>query len=96
MKSMYKKLEGILVLEKRWGEEEKNFFGHVWKSPVPSKVMTISWKLFLDRIPTRSNLIRRNAIPSTVSPLCVLCDSMEKNELLITKLVFIFVTHQLS
>jgi hypothetical protein len=31
----------------------------VWKSWAPSKVIVFSWQLLLDRIPSRSNLIRR-------------------------------------
>jgi len=31
----------------------------IWKSWAPPKVIVFSWQLLLDRIPTRSNLVRR-------------------------------------
>ncbi|GJR02333.1 RNA-directed DNA polymerase, eukaryota [Tanacetum coccineum] len=42
-----------------------------WVKSVPNKVNVFAWKLCLDRLPTRSNLARRNVfIPSLVCPLC--------------------------
>ena len=32
--------------------------GRVWKSWAPSKVVVFSWKLILDKIPSRRNLVR--------------------------------------
>ena len=43
------------------------------------KVVAFSWKLLLDRIPTRSNLSRRNCLPPDMSTLCVLCGSSEES-----------------
>jgi len=73
VKSMYAKLEGMLILEDSWSEDELLVFKHIWKSPAPSKVVAFSWKLLLDRIPTRLNLRRRNALPQEVSLTCVMC-----------------------
>nr|GFA30764.1 RNA-directed DNA polymerase, eukaryota [Tanacetum cinerariifolium] len=42
-----------------------------WIKSIPIKVNVFAWKLFLDRLPTRSNLARRNVlIPSLACPLC--------------------------
>nr|GEY62063.1 hypothetical protein [Tanacetum cinerariifolium] len=42
-----------------------------WIMCIPIKVNIFAWKLFLDRLPTRSNLARRNvSIPSLACPLC--------------------------
>nr|GEV07607.1 RNA-directed DNA polymerase, eukaryota [Tanacetum cinerariifolium] len=42
-----------------------------WIKSIPIKVNVFAWKLFLDRLPTRSNLARRNvSIPSLACPLC--------------------------
>lgn len=49
-------------------------FGQVWKSPAPSKVVALSWKLLLNRIPTRLNLAYRNVLPHNANLHCVLCD----------------------
>ncbi|GJS50684.1 RNA-directed DNA polymerase, eukaryota [Tanacetum coccineum] len=41
-----------------------------WVKSVPIKVNVFAWKLFLDRIPTRLNLARRNVyVPSLDCPL---------------------------
>nr|GEV04423.1 RNA-directed DNA polymerase, eukaryota [Tanacetum cinerariifolium] len=48
----------------RWIKSKK-------KNSIPIKVNVFAWKLFLDRLPTRSNLARRNVlIPSLACPLC--------------------------
>ncbi|GJT52968.1 RNA-directed DNA polymerase, eukaryota [Tanacetum coccineum] len=42
-----------------------------WIKSIPIKVNVFAWKLFLDRLPTRSNLARRNVnVPSLECPLC--------------------------
>nr|GEV22641.1 RNA-directed DNA polymerase, eukaryota [Tanacetum cinerariifolium] len=43
-----------------------------WIKSIPIKVNVFVWKLYLDRLPTRSNLIRRNILVSDV--VCPLCD----------------------
>nr|GEX06703.1 hypothetical protein [Tanacetum cinerariifolium] len=43
----------------------------LWIKSIPIKVNVFAWKLFLDRLPTRSNLAQRNvSIPSLACPLC--------------------------
>lgn len=73
VKSMYTKLEGLLIVENDWGVEEVRVFNQLWKSPAPTKVVGFSWRMLLNRIPTRENLYRRNALPQDVSTLCVMC-----------------------
>ena len=36
---------------------------NVWHKLVPSKVGLFAWRLLQDKVPTRANLVRRNAIP---------------------------------
>lgn len=50
--SMYKVLEGLLILEDGLNPVEEEVFGYLWKSPAPSKVVAFSWKLLRNRIPT--------------------------------------------
>jgi len=64
----------MLVLENYWGLEAMRVFHQLWKSPAPSKVVALSWKMLLDRVPTRANLSRCNALPPDISLRCVLCD----------------------
>jgi hypothetical protein len=61
--SMYNKLEVVAGTGNDWGFEEKRVFSQVWKSPAPSKVVALSWRSLLNRIPTRLNLVHRHALP---------------------------------
>jgi hypothetical protein len=66
-------------VEEILGEEENRAFGQIWKSPAPSKVVALSWKGLLDRIPTGLNLARGNVLAPTMSLLCVLCNNDEES-----------------
>jgi len=65
--SLYKKLEVFSAHDDDTGEEERRVFVQLWKSPAPSKVVALSWKALLNRIPTIVNLHRRHAIPLTAN-----------------------------
>ncbi|XP_024626859.1 uncharacterized protein [Medicago truncatula] len=54
VKSAYEKLVSLVLIEDLWREEEKLVFSQVWKSPTPLKVVAFSWKLLLDRLPTKN------------------------------------------
>jgi len=69
VKSSCGKLEGMVLREDLWSEEDKSVFSKLWKSPAPSKVVAFSWKLLHDRIPTRANLAVRNVLPSETKGL---------------------------
>jgi len=56
VKSMYGKLEGLMVRVDNRTEDEKRVFRQIWKSRAPSKAADFSWKLLLDWIPTRINI----------------------------------------
>jgi len=42
-------------------------------------VVALSWKGLLDRIPTRENLVRRNALVPNTSLLCVFCNEVDES-----------------
>lgn len=65
--------------EDNLGEEANRVFGQIWKSPAPSKVIALSWKGLLDRIPTRTNLARRNVLEPSASLLCALCNDVDES-----------------
>lgn len=46
-----------------------------------SKVVVFSWKVLINRIPTRDNLALRNVLVPETSNLCVLCDMKEESSL---------------
>lgn len=73
VKYMYGKLEGLMVREDNHTEDEKRVFRQIWKSRAPSKVVDFSWKLLLDRIPTRINLHKINLLPMESAITCVWC-----------------------
>ncbi|GJU98501.1 RNA-directed DNA polymerase, eukaryota [Tanacetum coccineum] len=61
-------LEPVILsnMEDRWGKTNSDGV-----KSVPIKVNVFAWKLFLDRLPTRLNLARRNVyVPSLDCPLC--------------------------
>jgi hypothetical protein len=62
VKSLYVTLERILLPQNNLTHFECFAFNSIWKSAVPSKVSALAWQLFLDRIPTKSNLCRRGII----------------------------------
>lgn len=75
VKSMYSKLETMMVTVANSQGVERRVFLQIWMSKVPSKVVVFSWKLLHDRIPTKTNLAIRNALPADSSQVCVLCNS---------------------
>lgn len=80
VRSMYKKLVMVMIPTEAKGVEELKVFSQIWKSPAPSKVVAFSWKVLLNRIPTRINLSRRNVVPPNASLNCVLCGEAGETE----------------
>jgi hypothetical protein len=78
VKSMYEKLQGLMLVDEMVAEDEKLVFSQIWKSPAPLKVVAFSCRLLLDRIPTRVNLQVRNVLPLEAPLACVLCESGEE------------------
>jgi hypothetical protein len=72
VKSTYVFLDHLAVGGATRSSLESFAFKFIWKSGVPSKVTALSWKLLLDRIPTRDNLHSRGIITVEDSrcPLC--------------------------
>jgi hypothetical protein len=55
-------------------EFELKNFSNLWESPASSKVVMFSWQLFLNRIPTKDNLLVRGVLPQASGGRCVWCD----------------------
>ena len=52
-------------------DNEVQDFEELWKLKIPPKVVVFAWRLFRDRLPTKSNLTRRNvALNDTYCPFC--------------------------
>jgi len=52
---------------------EEMVFESILKSSTSLKVLVFSWRLLLYRLPTKSNLIRRNVLLSNDNINCILC-----------------------
>ncbi|KAH1230119.1 TNF receptor-associated factor 1b [Glycine max] len=49
----------------------RDILQNLWKLKIPPRAAVFSWRLLLDRLPTRANLLRRNVhIQDTLCPLC--------------------------
>ena len=69
VKSAYNRLEGLVLSEDRWREDENWVFKHLWKVPAPNKVVAFAWKVLLNRI-LRSILLCVMRYQQKI-PLCV-------------------------
>lgn len=72
--SAYKKLEGLVLGDVGWREEEKGVFVKLWKNSAPSKVVAFAWRVFLNHIPTKVNLALRNVLGPEDPNVCVMCN----------------------
>jgi len=52
-------------------------FKHLWMSKALPKVLTMAWRVLLERLPTRVNLSRRGVTVSTSN--CALCHGWEES-----------------
>jgi hypothetical protein len=57
--SVYTTLGTALAPPEQFSVQQLRVFERIWKCPAPSKVIAFSWKLLRNRIPTKSNLVRR-------------------------------------
>lgn len=48
-------------------------FKLIWGSRAPSNVCVFAWRLLLDRLPTKSNLLQRRALPADADLNCIFC-----------------------
>ena len=52
-------------------------FKMLWQTIATPRAQTTAWRILLDRLPTKNNLIRRGVIIS--SPLCVFCQATDES-----------------
>ena len=59
------------MLHGHHGEVHCKEFPSIWRLPVPSNAMGMAWRLFLDRMQTQDNLLKRGvALPADTCLLC--------------------------
>jgi hypothetical protein len=61
-------------LEPFGSEFELKIFAKIWESPAPSKVISLSWRLLYDRLPTKDNLRRRGVVHNPLDGNCCWCN----------------------
>jgi hypothetical protein len=69
-----------------FSSHELRVFKNMWNCPAPSKVLAFSWKLFRNRIPTKSNLVFRGVQVTGGGAGCVHCRNREED----TRHLFLF------
>ncbi|XP_058746904.1 uncharacterized protein LOC131619879 [Vicia villosa] len=45
----------------------------VWEAAVPSKIKVFGWRFFLNRLPSKDQLVRRNILHREEDKMCVMC-----------------------
>ncbi|GKV48452.1 hypothetical protein SLEP1_g55265 [Rubroshorea leprosula] len=68
-----------LLTKQRREEEEAELHKRIWNPSIPSKVAAFNWKVLLDRIPTKLNLLKRGVIKEEEERKCVLCEEEEED-----------------
>ncbi|GKV48453.1 hypothetical protein SLEP1_g55266 [Rubroshorea leprosula] len=68
-----------LLTKQRREEEEAELHKRIWNPSIPSKVAAFNWKVLLDRIPTKLNLLKRGVIKEEEERKCVLCEQEEED-----------------
>jgi hypothetical protein len=73
VKSAFDSISREIVEGPNLNNWELKIFNNIWKSPAPSKVVSFSWQLLYNRIPTKDNLLLRGAIQHGSGGNCVWC-----------------------
>ena len=78
VKSCCTLLHNLWYVDEALNRGEEMVFWEVWKSKVPSKVLAFSWTVFLDRVPTKTNLAKRGLLGVNDYKRCVFCGSADE------------------
>lgn len=62
-------------------EVENHCFRLLWSLKAPSSSKALAWKVILNKVQTRSALLRRNALPANVANVCGLCSFQPEDSL---------------
>lgn len=81
VKSCYASLQKLDSSEGELSTVDKVVFGDLWKCGAPSKALAFSWKLILDRIPSKVNLAKRRLLASEDSKMCVFCGLFDETSI---------------
>lgn len=51
-------------------EVEGNVFRKIWKVKAPSTLKALAWRVFLNKVQTKTELVKRNALPPNSTTTC--------------------------
>ncbi|GKV18960.1 hypothetical protein SLEP1_g29268 [Rubroshorea leprosula] len=69
----------LMLVKQRREPEEAKLFKRIWSKILPSKVAAFNWKVILDRIPKKINLLKRGIVKDTGDRKCVLCENEDED-----------------
>jgi len=65
---------GYNIMKKEDQEQPSEVFKLLWNLKVPPSAVVCVWRLLMDRLPTRSNLVKRGLqLPNLLCPFCQEC-----------------------
>ena len=67
------------TLQQQSNNEESDFFKNLWSIPAPSKVLTFTWKVVLDRVQTKGALKKRRIMMENNDYMSTLCNQTEES-----------------
>ncbi|GKV15235.1 hypothetical protein SLEP1_g26034 [Rubroshorea leprosula] len=57
----------------------EKFFKRIWNNNIPSKIATFNWRVVLDKIPTKKNLLKKGIDSVMDDGKCRLCEEEEED-----------------
>lgn len=79
-KSAYLLLEKQDAQGQSVGSADSRIYKVLWKCKIPTKVLTFSWQMLLEKILTKLNLVKRGLSLSAENQLCVFCNNAAESE----------------
>ncbi|GKV31918.1 hypothetical protein SLEP1_g40572 [Rubroshorea leprosula] len=73
------KIAYSMLAKEQSGSNGAKIFERIWNSMPSSKISTFNWRLMLDRIPTKGNLLKRGVIKNTEDRKCIFCEEKEED-----------------
>lgn len=75
-----------MLLTNKFGSEKVDIFKEIWQLKIQPKVIFFLWRVFMNRLPTMDNLLRRNIVVEENQMQCSFCGEMTErvNHILFT------------
>ena len=70
----------LLLFDSNWYNLNEGFDSYLWLKVVPLKVNLFVWRLFMNKLPTKDNLYRRDVIDASHLTCAALCGELEDRD----------------